>query len=91
MLYHRPLHREHWQHDPTSPRNLPLRCARLRLYTYHSLIVSVPGEFEDVALSQWLAFVPPALVKAHLGVDDATIAKFSRVNQEVVGPANPSA
>ncbi|KAG8216718.1 putative oxalate decarboxylase/oxidase [Butyriboletus roseoflavus] len=45
------------------------------------------GEFEDVSLNQWLAFMPPELVKAHLGVDDATIAKFSRVKQEVVGPA----
>ncbi|KAH7925449.1 putative oxalate decarboxylase/oxidase [Leucogyrophana mollusca] len=44
--------------------------------------------FQDVSLNQWLALTPPELVKAHLGVDDATIAKFSKVKQEVVGPSN---
>ncbi|KAI6116237.1 putative oxalate decarboxylase/oxidase [Pisolithus sp. B1] len=45
------------------------------------------GLFRDVSLSQWLALTPPELVKAHLQVDDATIAKFSRDKQVVVGPA----
>ncbi|KAI6168410.1 putative oxalate decarboxylase/oxidase [Pisolithus thermaeus] len=48
------------------------------------------GLFQDISLSQWLALTPPELVKAHLRVDDATIAKFSRVKQEVVGPAQPA-
>jgi oxalate decarboxylase family bicupin protein len=43
--------------------------------------------FEDVSLTQWLALTPHELVKAHLGLDDATIDSFSRVKQEVVGPA----
>lgn len=60
-------------------------------YTDLSYSASIPGEFEDISLNQWLALVPPELVKAHLDVDDATIAKFSKVKQEVVGPAQPAA
>lgn len=48
------------------------------------------GLFQDISLSQWLALTPPELVKAHLHVDDATIDKFSRVKQEIVGPAQPA-
>lgn len=46
------------------------------------------GVFQDISLTQWLALTPPELVKAHLGLDDATIASFSRVKQEVVGPSH---
>ncbi|KAG9313593.1 putative oxalate decarboxylase/oxidase [Chiua virens] len=53
--------------------------------TLHFLEIFRSGEFEDISLNQWLAMVPHDLVKAHLDVDDATIAKFSRVKQEVVG------
>lgn len=35
---------------------------------------------------QWLALTPPAVVKAHLGVSDATIALLSKTKQTVVGP-----
>ncbi|KAH0835871.1 RmlC-like cupin domain-containing protein [Lanmaoa asiatica] len=59
--------------------------------TLHFLEIFRSGVFEDVSLSQWLAFTPPELVKAHLNLDDATIAKFSKVKQEVVGPAQPIA
>ncbi|KAH7887032.1 putative oxalate decarboxylase/oxidase [Phlebopus sp. FC_14] len=45
------------------------------------------GLFQDISLNQWLALTPPELVKAHLGLDDATIARLSKVKQEVVGPA----
>jgi oxalate decarboxylase len=34
--------------------------------------------FADVSLSQWMALTPPELVKAHLNVDDATIATLSK-------------
>ncbi|KAG1823517.1 putative oxalate decarboxylase/oxidase [Suillus subaureus] len=44
--------------------------------------------FQDISLTQWLALTPHELVKAHLGLDDATIDSFSRVKQEVVGPAH---
>lgn len=36
---------------------------------------------------QWLALTPPALVKAHLQLDDATIAKLSKSKPIVVGPS----
>ncbi|KAL5525866.1 hypothetical protein ACEPAG_7203 [Sanghuangporus baumii] len=41
---------------------------------------------EDVSLAQWLALTPPELVKAHLGLDDATIASLNKTKQVVVGP-----
>lgn len=43
------------------------------------------GIFQDISLNQWLALTPPELVKAHLGLDDATIAQLSKVEQYVVG------
>ena len=43
-------------------------------------------KFEDVALAQWLALTPPALVKQQLQVSDATIASFNKTKQVVVGP-----
>ncbi|KAF9467804.1 putative oxalate decarboxylase/oxidase [Collybia nuda] len=42
------------------------------------------GLFEDISLTQWLALTPPALVKAHLGFSSKTIAKLSKMKQEVV-------
>ncbi|KAF9239841.1 putative oxalate decarboxylase/oxidase [Melanogaster broomeanus] len=47
--------------------------------------------FQDFSLNQWLALTPPELVKAHLNLDDATIARLSKVKQPVVGPAQPVA
>ncbi|KAL4067020.1 RmlC-like cupin domain-containing protein [Scleroderma yunnanense] len=55
--------------------------------TLHFLEIFKSGLFQDISLNQWLALTPPALVKAHLDLDDATIAKLSKVKQEVVGPA----
>ncbi|KAG2064297.1 putative oxalate decarboxylase/oxidase [Suillus decipiens] len=46
------------------------------------------GLFQDISLTQWLALTPHELVKAHLDISDATIDSFSRVKQEVVGPAH---
>ncbi|THH09032.1 hypothetical protein EW145_g2308 [Phellinidium pouzarii] len=43
---------------------------------------------EDVSMQQWLALTPPALVKAHLGFDDATIAALNKTKQFVVGPSS---
>ncbi|KAJ8508295.1 hypothetical protein ONZ45_g9425 [Pleurotus djamor] len=40
--------------------------------------------FQDISLNQWLALTPPELVQSHLGFDDATMAKLTRVKQEVV-------
>ncbi|CAA7267451.1 unnamed protein product [Cyclocybe aegerita] len=44
-------------------------------------------KFEDISLSNWLALTPPALVKAHLGFDDATMAKLGKTKPVVIGPA----
>ncbi|KAF5371097.1 hypothetical protein D9757_010813 [Collybiopsis confluens] len=35
--------------------------------------------------SQWLALTPPSLVKAHLNLDDETIAQLSKTKQIVIG------
>ncbi|KAK1226806.1 hypothetical protein PQX77_010213 [Marasmius sp. AFHP31] len=45
--------------------------------------------FQDISLNQWLALTPPELVKAHLNLDDATIAKLSKTKPIVMG-ANTS-
>ncbi|KAG7442548.1 Bicupin oxalate decarboxylase oxidase [Guyanagaster necrorhizus] len=42
--------------------------------------------FEDISLNQWLALTPPAIVKAHLNIDDATISQLSKVKPVVIGP-----
>jgi oxalate decarboxylase len=34
--------------------------------------------YADVSLSQWMGMLPPELVKAHLNLDDATIARLPR-------------
>ena len=41
--------------------------------------------FEDVSLAQWLAFTPYELVRAHLGIDKAVLAKVSTMKVPVVG------
>ncbi|KAB5590059.1 Oxalate decarboxylase [Ceratobasidium theobromae] len=42
--------------------------------------------YEDISLNQWLALSPPAMVKAHLGLDDDTISKLQKTKPIVVGP-----
>lgn len=44
--------------------------------------------YTDVSLSQWLAVIPPELVKDHLKLSDDTIAKFNKKKLVVVG-SNP--
>jgi oxalate decarboxylase len=34
--------------------------------------------FADVSLNQWMALTPPALVRAHLNLDESTIAALSK-------------
>lgn len=41
--------------------------------------------FQDISLNQWLALTPPALVKAHLQLSDATIASLSKTKPVVIG------
>jgi oxalate decarboxylase len=40
--------------------------------------------FADLSLSQWMGVLPPELVKAHLNLDDATIAGLPRTKPLVV-------
>jgi oxalate decarboxylase len=40
--------------------------------------------FEDVSLSQWMALTPPALVQAHLNIDEDTVAAISKHKTFVV-------
>lgn len=41
--------------------------------------------FADVSLNQWMALTPPELVKAHLNLDDETVAALRKDKQIVVG------
>ncbi|KII87879.1 hypothetical protein PLICRDRAFT_42403 [Plicaturopsis crispa FD-325 SS-3] len=43
------------------------------------------GIFQDISLNQWLALTPHDLVKAHLGISDATIKQLKQNKQEIVG------
>jgi len=54
--------------------------------TLRFLEIFKSDKFEDVSLNQWLALTPPAVVKAHLGLSDAVIAKLTKTKQTVVGP-----
>jgi oxalate decarboxylase len=40
--------------------------------------------FADVSLSQWMGVLPPELVKAHLNLNDDTIAGLPRTKPEIV-------
>ncbi|KAK7056437.1 hypothetical protein VNI00_002992 [Paramarasmius palmivorus] len=42
--------------------------------------------YEDISLSQWLALTPPELLKAHLDLDDETIAGLNKTKPVVVAP-----
>ncbi|KAK7037839.1 hypothetical protein VNI00_010800 [Paramarasmius palmivorus] len=42
--------------------------------------------YSDISLSQWLALSPPELLKAHLGLDDETIAHLNKTKATVVAP-----
>jgi oxalate decarboxylase len=37
-----------------------------------------PDHYADVSLAQWMGVLPPELVKAHLNLDDQTIAALPR-------------
>jgi oxalate decarboxylase len=49
----------------------------------------VGPRYNDVSLEQWLAVIPPELVKAHLNLSDAVIGRLDKKKQLVVkgGPA----
>ena len=43
--------------------------------------------FADVSLNQWMALTPPELVKAHLNIDDRTLAALSKDKRIITAPA----
>ncbi|KAJ3542026.1 hypothetical protein NM688_g6014 [Phlebia brevispora] len=59
--------------------------------TLHFLEVYKTDQYSDVSLSQWLALTPPELVKAHLGISDATLQQLAKFKEEavVVAPSHP--
>lgn len=65
-----------WRYsNPVSP---PMMFSSLFMLIFHA------DKFEDISLNQWLALTPPDLVKAHLNIDDATVALFNKTEQVVV-------
>ncbi|TFK94078.1 oxalate decarboxylase [Polyporus arcularius HHB13444] len=58
--------------------------------TLHFLEIFNTDRFQDISLAQWLALTPPELVKAHLDLDDATLASLSKTKKTVVGPSDSS-
>lgn len=40
--------------------------------------------FVDISLNQWMALTPPEMVKAHLNIDDDTIAALSKTKPIIV-------
>ncbi|PIL35622.1 hypothetical protein GSI_02350 [Ganoderma sinense ZZ0214-1] len=58
--------------------------------TLHFLEIFNTDRFQDISLNQWLALTPPDLVKAHLDLDDATIALLSKTKYTVVGGTTSS-
>ncbi|KAH8100131.1 oxalate decarboxylase [Cristinia sonorae] len=55
--------------------------------TLRFLEIFKTDRFQDISLNQWLALTPPELVKAHLNLDDATIAHLSKTKPVVIGPS----
>jgi oxalate decarboxylase len=41
--------------------------------------------YADISLNQWMALTPPELVRAHLNIDDQTIAALSKTKPIIVG------
>ena len=41
--------------------------------------------FADISLNQWMGLTPPELVRAHLNLDQPTIAALSKVKPVLVG------
>ncbi|KAH9945435.1 oxalate decarboxylase [Epithele typhae] len=56
--------------------------------TLHYLEIFNTARFQDISLSQWLALTPPDMVRAHLQLDDDTLASLDQFKTKatVVGP-----
>ncbi|KAK0475424.1 oxalate decarboxylase [Armillaria novae-zelandiae] len=55
--------------------------------TLRYLEIFKSDRFQDISLNQWLALTPPALVQAHLNLDNETISQLSKVKPVVIGPS----
>ncbi|KAJ3558353.1 hypothetical protein NM688_g982 [Phlebia brevispora] len=55
--------------------------------TLRFLEIFKSDRFQDMSLQQWLALTPPDLVKAHLNLDDQTIANLNKTKITVAGPS----
>jgi oxalate decarboxylase len=47
--------------------------------------------YADISLNQWMALTPPELVRAHLNIDEQTIAALSKTKPIIVGPVDAGA
>jgi oxalate decarboxylase len=44
--------------------------------------------YADISLNRWMALTPPELVRAHLNIDEQTIAALSKTKPIIVGPSD---
>ncbi|KDQ59152.1 hypothetical protein JAAARDRAFT_128142 [Jaapia argillacea MUCL 33604] len=57
--------------------------------TLHFLEIFYTSTYQDISLNQWLALTPPAVVQAHLGISEETVALLTKTKQVVTAPSNP--
>jgi oxalate decarboxylase len=57
--------------------------------TLRFLEVFRSSRFADVSLNQWMGLTPPELVRAHLNLDQPTMAALRKDKQVIVGAARP--
>jgi oxalate decarboxylase/phosphoglucose isomerase-like protein (cupin superfamily) len=56
------------------------------MVVFRQLADGIIDVYQDISLNQWLALTPPDLVKAHLGLSDATVKKLTKTKLTIVGP-----
>jgi len=67
------------------PRAMPHYVENTGTTAFRFLEMFRSPRFEDVPLAQWLAFTPHELVRAHLKIDEAVLAKIPPRKMPVVG------
>jgi oxalate decarboxylase len=67
------------------PKSMPHYLENTAKTTFRFLEMFRSPKFEDVPLAQWLAFTPHELVRAHLKIDEAVLAKIPQRKMPVVG------
>jgi len=68
------------------PKSMPHYVENTGSTTLRFLEMFRSPKFEDVPLAQWLKFTPHELVKAHLNIDEAVLAKVPNHKMPIVGP-----